>query len=71
MYLHPWEVDPEQPRQAVSGLRRFRHYVNLRHTLPKLDRLLSEFRFAGVSEALASVGEEREWREIAAAELLK
>jgi polysaccharide deacetylase family protein (PEP-CTERM system associated) len=52
VYLHPWEVDPEQPRQNLGGLRGFRHYVNLRQTFAKLDRLLSEFRFVGVTEAM-------------------
>ena len=34
LYLHPWEVDPDQPRQRLGGLRGFRHYVNLERTLP-------------------------------------
>jgi polysaccharide deacetylase family protein (PEP-CTERM system associated) len=53
VYLHPWEVDPEQPRQRLGVLRGFRHYVNLGRTLGKLDRLLREFRFVGLGEALA------------------
>lgn len=53
IYLHPWEVDPGQPRQRLGGLRGFRHYVNLRRTLAKLDRLLQQRPFVGVSEALA------------------
>lgn len=53
LYLHPWEVDPQQPRQRLGGLRGFRHYVNLARTLPKLDQLLQERRFVGVSAALA------------------
>src|SRR5205085_514125 len=29
-YLHPWELDPEQPRQTAAPLRsRLRHYLNL------------------------------------------
>jgi len=58
VYLHPWEVDPGQPRQDLHGLRRFRHYVNLHRTLPKLDRLLQEFRFVGVLEASAQATRE-------------
>ncbi len=53
MYLHPWEVDPDQPRIAIGGIRGFRHYVNLRKTLPKLERLLRRFRFVGLEQALA------------------
>ena len=53
VYLHPWEVDPGQPRIRVGGLRGFRHYVNLSRTLRKLDRLLARHRFVGLDEALA------------------
>lgn len=56
IYLHPWEVDPDQPRQSLGLLRGFRHYVNLRRTLGKLDRLLREFRFTTVSAAVAQFG---------------
>lgn len=56
IYLHPWEVDPEQPRQKLGGLRGFRHYVNLSRTLGKLDRLLQEFHFGGLWASLASAG---------------
>lgn len=53
VYLHPWEVDPEQPRQRLGLLRGFRHYVNLHRTLPKLDQLLTDFRFGSLREVLA------------------
>jgi hypothetical protein len=52
VYLHPWEVDPDQPRRGLRGLRSFRHYVNLRRTLPKLERLLAEHAFVGIEAAL-------------------
>ena len=56
IYLHPWEVDPDQPRQALGGLRGFRHYVNLKRTYGKLDSLLSRHPFTGLSAALAQRG---------------
>lgn len=56
LYLHPWEVDPEQPRQRLGGLRGFRHYVNLHRTYDKLDTLLREFRFDSLRSALAQRG---------------
>lgn len=56
IYLHPWEVDPDQPRQPLSGLRGFRHYVNLDKTLTKLDRLLQDFAFTTVADAMAQFG---------------
>ncbi len=54
-YIHPWEVDPDQPRLAVPWLARLRHYRGLRRTLPRLERLLSEFRFTSVEHAYPEV----------------
>ncbi|MFA9460954.1 XrtA system polysaccharide deacetylase [Thiohalorhabdus methylotrophus] len=45
-YFHPWEIDPDQPRQRGIGWRtRFRHYVNLHRTEDRLKRLLGDFRW--------------------------
>ena len=46
-YLHPWELDPDQPRlfDRAGPLGRFRHYVNLGRNVAKFRRLLDEFRF--------------------------
>jgi polysaccharide deacetylase family protein (PEP-CTERM system associated) len=52
-YLHPWEIDPEQPRVPASALSRFRHYYNLSETESRLRRLLAEFRFGRVSDVLS------------------
>jgi polysaccharide deacetylase family protein (PEP-CTERM system associated) len=57
-YIHPWEVDPEQPRLAVPWLTEVRHYRNLHRTAPRLERLLSEFRFTSIARRLASGGKE-------------
>lgn len=54
LYVHPWEVDPDQPRLPVSPLTRLRHYGGLEATLPRLDRMLSEFAFGTVRDWLAS-----------------
>jgi len=52
-YLHPWELDPDQPRiSPINLLTRFRHYVNLSATEKKLKALLRDFRFAPVKEVL-------------------
>ena len=56
VYLHPWEVDVEQPRFPVRRLTRFRHYVNLDKTLPKLESLLGDFAFMPVSDLLTEHG---------------
>jgi len=44
-YLHPWELDPEQPRMKIRFNYRLRHYVNLEKTEGRLEKLLKEFRF--------------------------
>jgi polysaccharide deacetylase family protein (PEP-CTERM system associated) len=51
-YLHPWEIDPGQPRLSPGWLRSFRHYVGLRRTERRLQRLLDDFAFGTLSEAL-------------------
>jgi len=52
-YLHPWEVDPGQPKyENASWLSRFRHYTNLDKCEQRLSSLLDEFRFTTVREVL-------------------
>ena len=53
LYLHPWEIDPEQPRLRPKGLGRFTHYTNLHRTEGRLRRLLGRFPFGPMEEALA------------------
>jgi polysaccharide deacetylase family protein (PEP-CTERM system associated) len=50
-YMHPWEIDPQQPRiPGVSLKTRFRHYVNIDRTEQRLDRLLSDFAWGRMDE---------------------
>ena len=49
-YIHPWEVDPEQPRFTVPVTTRLRHYGGLGRTTRRLRRLLSTFRFGSIVE---------------------
>jgi polysaccharide deacetylase family protein (PEP-CTERM system associated) len=56
VYLHPWEIDPDQPRLPVGPLTRFRHLVNVGKTEARLTRLLSDFSFAPAAEVLAETG---------------
>ena len=53
-YLHPWEVDPGQPRVPARLLSRLRHYTNLERCEARLRRLIGEFRFAPVRDVLRS-----------------
>lgn len=54
-YIHPWEVDVDQPRIRVPMLTRVRHYGGLRRTVPGLHALLSEFRFQSIAQTLAGL----------------
>lgn len=45
LYLHPWEIDPEQPRLSGPLKSRFRHYTNLHRTQERLEALLQRYRF--------------------------
>jgi len=51
IYVHPWELDPRQPRLRVSPLSRLRHYRGLDKMLPRIRRLLAEFAFTSVERA--------------------
>jgi polysaccharide deacetylase family protein (PEP-CTERM system associated) len=52
-YVHPWEIDPQQPRVGASRSSQFRHYVNLNRTETRLHRLLGMFRFGSMTDALS------------------
>ena len=53
VYIHPWEVDPEQPRLKTAGRRGFStHYIGLADTERKLRRLFRDFRFAPIRDVL-------------------
>lgn len=51
-YIHPWELDSEQPRLEVSLPTRIRHYGGLAGTRSRLEALLSEFRFAPIADTI-------------------
>jgi polysaccharide deacetylase family protein (PEP-CTERM system associated) len=51
-YIHPWELDPDQPRMRVPLGTRIRHYSGLRRTVARLERLLADFKFQPVSDTL-------------------
>jgi hypothetical protein len=51
--MHPWEIDPDQPRvKGASSRSRFRHYVNLHKTEDRFRRLLEDFQFSTIRELL-------------------
>jgi polysaccharide deacetylase family protein (PEP-CTERM system associated) len=53
-YLHPWEVDPGQPRVNAGWKSRLRHYTNLDRCEARLRRLIGEFRFGRVRDVLSA-----------------
>lgn len=53
-YLHPWEIDPDQPRLEAGRLSRFRHYRNLPETERRLRQLLTDFRFDTIDRIVTS-----------------
>ena len=55
MYLHPWEIDPEQPRMKGPLLSRVRHYMNLKKTEERLQLLLEDFQFGSIAEVLEPI----------------
>jgi len=56
VYIHPWEIDPDQPRQAVRRSTALRHYRNLHKTERRLVWLLDNFRFSTLRDVLGLEG---------------
>ena len=51
-YIHPWEIDPGQPRLPVSTLNTIRHYRGLASTMRRVDTIVSEFRFGAIADSV-------------------
>jgi polysaccharide deacetylase family protein (PEP-CTERM system associated) len=56
IYLHPWEVDPDQPDLPIRRLARWRHRLNLARTAEKLNHLLRRFAFGPAEQFAANSG---------------
>ena len=54
-YLHPWEIDPDQPRLQAGALSRLRHYTNLDKTESRFRTLLRDFQFAPLGTVLGGL----------------
>jgi polysaccharide deacetylase family protein (PEP-CTERM system associated) len=52
IYMHPWEIDPHQPRLPMGTLSRWRHRVGLCSAEVKLQSLLGRYRFSDVRSLL-------------------
>lgn len=56
-YIHPWEIDPGQPRLPVSALNRLRHYRGLADAMERIDLILEEFSFTTIASYLPALDE--------------
>lgn len=54
-YLHPWEIDHNQPRISAGLFSSFRHYTNLDKCKPRLTRLVDDFSFASIKDTLSNL----------------
>ena len=54
-YIHPWELDVDQPHLDVPWLVRVRHYGGLKRTVERLERLFGEFQFMAVRDTVAGL----------------
>ncbi len=54
-YLHPWEVDPGQPRIKASWFSKFRHYNNLGKCELRLSNLMDDFNFTTMKTVLTEL----------------
>lgn len=51
-YLHPWELDPDQPKFRLSPVKSLRHYLNLHTTECKIKKLLIDMKFTSIRSFL-------------------
>lgn len=59
-YFHPWELDPDQPRVPGTSLKtRFRHYLNLNRTQPRLRRLLRDFSWRSMQSVFLTAARQQ------------
>ncbi len=57
VYIHPWELDLDQPVDAMPFFKRFRHTVGIKRTKEKMRKLLQSFTFARMDQFLQTHGE--------------
>lgn len=55
VYVHPREIDPEHPHLPLSPIRRFKCYVNLKSTMPKLRWLCKNYEFVPTRELVKNI----------------
>ncbi len=64
IYIHPWEVDPEQPRLPLGRLSNLRHYSNLSRTFERFKKVLQDGNYTSFRESgLAATAKEFDFYE--------
>jgi polysaccharide deacetylase family protein (PEP-CTERM system associated) len=56
VYIHPWELDPQQPRMGGSLSARARHYFGLRGTETKVRKLIRDVEFCPLATVINDLG---------------
>jgi polysaccharide deacetylase family protein (PEP-CTERM system associated) len=69
VYMHPWEIDPEQPRIQGSLKSRLRHYTNLGCMSAKIDSILRRHKFERFSDVMATEAQENQALPLASSEM--
>jgi polysaccharide deacetylase family protein (PEP-CTERM system associated) len=69
VYMHPWEIDPEQPRIQGSLKSRLRHYTNLGRMSAKVDSILQRHKFERFSGVMATEAQENQALPLASSEM--
>ncbi len=54
-YIHPREIDPGHPQIPMNAFRRFKSYVNMNTTRPKIEKILNDFSFTSFNNYLAEI----------------
>jgi polysaccharide deacetylase family protein (PEP-CTERM system associated) len=72
-YVHPREIDPSHPRLPMSWKRRLKSYVNLKSTMPKIERILTEFPVSSFENLIrgAALGTAAEMGDVSSLQRLK
>jgi polysaccharide deacetylase family protein (PEP-CTERM system associated) len=52
IYIHPWEIDIEQPKVKVKKLTALRHYTGLRRFEAKIQKIIRDFKFETASTVI-------------------
>jgi polysaccharide deacetylase family protein (PEP-CTERM system associated) len=54
-YLHPWEIDPDQPRIKSNPIAEFRHYHNISNCKDRLTQLINRYNFSRIDDILKNL----------------